>query len=52
MIDYDQIYRLTRAKTPICPLEKTPQLSDLWPSLQEDFRRTVDATVAHLEDEG
>lgn len=46
MTDYDAIYRKANPRRfPYSPHEKQRELRDLWPNLQEEFRRTVDATI-------
>jgi hypothetical protein len=50
MVDYAAIYRKANPKRFFfSPYEKQRELSDLWPDLQEEFKRTVDATLKHKE---
>ena len=44
MPDCDAIYRrINNPPGPACPYRRPCELRDIWPKLQEDFKRTVDA---------
>lgn len=50
MPDYDEIYRKANPRRfPYSPFERQRELRDLWPDLQEDFRRVVDAAIDKIK---
>ena len=45
-VDYDKAYRLAHPRMfPFSPWERQRELSNLWPSEQEKFRKIVDAAL-------
>jgi hypothetical protein len=50
MTDYDKIYRILNPKKMLYnPYERQRELSDIWPSAQNDFKRNIDKIEKYLK---
>jgi hypothetical protein len=50
-IDFERAYRIANPKfCPLSPHERQAELSDLWPSEQEKFKKNCKAALAAIEE--